>query len=191
MSEETRQVRAGVIVGEVELATSTPFIEKATDQNARMMSDESNKLPWGIRTRLTVNHKEEQYVRWYEEHHKLATTNGIESFWAALKLLFHIHRALTPRHLYLYVAAAAWHISNLRMPVVDQMKAAIRNAHVVWLRPASEIREKLLDFQLELQENQGSAQHKPDRKTKSQPPPNTQLPLHEDKSNTNGLADAA
>ena len=189
VSEETGRLVAGVIVGEVELANSTPFIEKATDKNARMMSDESNKLPWGIRTRLTVNHKKKQYVRWYEEHHKLATTNSMESFWAALKLLLHMHRSLTLRHLYLYVAAAAWHIGNLSVPVVDQMKAVIRNAQVAWLRPAREIPEELLDFQMELQASKGPAEPKPARKTRR--PLKVQTPLPETKSNTKDLADAA
>ena len=189
VSEDTGQVHADVIVGEVELANSTPFIEKTTDKNARMMSDESNKLPWGIRTRLTVNHKEKKYVRWYEEHHKLATSNWMESFWAALKLFLLTHRSVTLRHLYLYVAAAAWHIGNLSIPVVDQMKAVIRNAHVAWLRPAREIPEELLDFQLELPASRGRAKPKPAPKTRR--PLGAQHPLPEGESNTQDLADAA
>ena len=189
VSEETGRVVAEVIVGEVELANSTPFIEKATDKNARMMSDESNKLPWGIRTRLTVNHKKKKYVRWYEAHHKLATSNSMESFWAALKLFLHMHRSLTLRHLYLYVAAAAWHIGNLSVPTVDQMKAVIRNAHVAWLRPAKEIPEELLDFQMEIQAYKGPAKPKPARKTRR--PLNVQTPLPEAKPGTKDLADAA
>lgn len=190
VNEATGRVVAEVIVGEVELANSTPFIKKVTDKKARMMSDESNKLPWDIRTRLTVNHKNKRYVRWYPDHHKLATTNSMESFWAALKLLLRMHRALTLRHLYLYVAAAAWHIGNLSVPVVDQMKAVIHNANVAWLRPAREVPEELLDFQMELLASKGPAKPKPARNTR-RPLKDQQPPLFEAKSNTKDLADAA
>ena len=148
---ETGQVRGDVIVGEVALHNSSAFIQGAITRDACLLTDDTDKYSHSIRNRLTVNHSRKQYSRWDDEHQKLVTTNSIESFWSTLKFLLSIHRAVTLRHLPLYVAAAAWHISHQSKPTVDQMQNFFRNAHAAYIRPAKEIPDSLLDFQLDLQ----------------------------------------
>ena len=151
LNKETGQVRAEVIVGEMELDKSTPFIKTATTKDSQLLTDQTDKYPYGLRKRLTVNHSVPEFARWVEETHQLITTNGIESFWSILKEFLSIHRAVTLRHLYLYVAAAAWHISHQDEPLVDQMRALFRNSHEAWSRPVREKHDALLSFQLEVQ----------------------------------------
>ena len=147
---ESGGVKAKVIIGEMELAKSIPFFESATTVEAMLLTDETDKYPVDLRVRLTVNH-EKEYVRWDDVYHVLVTTNAVESFWATLKALLRAHHAVTLRHLYLYVAAAAWHISHLGESTVDQMRALIHNSHSAWVRPASEKPEDMLALQLKLQ----------------------------------------
>ncbi len=148
---ESGAVKAKVIIGEMELAKSIPFFEYATTDKAMLLTDETDKYPFGLRVRLTVNHSEHEYVRRDDVYHVLVTTNAVESFWATLKALLRAHHAVTLRHLYLYVAAAAWHISHLGESTVDQMRALIHNSHSALVRPASEKPEDMPDLQLKLQ----------------------------------------
>ena len=168
-NKKTGQVRAEVIVGEMELDKSTPFIKTATAKDAQLFTDQTDKYPYGLRKRLTVNHSIPQFARWVEETHQLITTNGIESFWSILKEFLSIHRAVTLRHLYLYVAAAAWHISHQDEPLVDQMRALFRNSHEAWSRPVREKHDALLSFQLEVQPSSAKASSKPAPSSKRMP----------------------
>ena len=134
---ESGGVKAKVIIGDMDLEKSRPFIESATTVDALLLTDETDKYPYNSRKRLTVNHSDQEYVRWDDVYHVLVTTNAVQSFWATLKALLRAHHAVTLRHLYLYVAAAAWHISHLGESTVDQMRALIRNSHRAWTRPSN------------------------------------------------------
>ena len=169
VEQESGQVRAEVIVGEMELDKSTPFITATTATDALLLTDQTDKYCYGLRKRLTVNHSTPEFARWSDDHRTLVTTNGIESFWAMLKEFLRLHRAVTLRHLYLYVAAAAWHISHQREPIVDQMRARIRNSHQAWTRPSREKPEALLAFQLELQPSNARVASAPKRSLKRMP----------------------
>ena len=169
VDDKSGQVRAEVIVGEIDKDNSTPFIEAATTKDAQLLTDQTRDYPYGLRKRLTVNHSKPEMACWNDDHRILVTTNGIESFWAILKESLSLHRAVTLRHLYLYVAAAAWHISHLREPIVDQMRALFRNSHQVWTRPAREKPEALLAFQLALQPLAAEAASKPTPSSKRVP----------------------
>ena len=155
--QESGQVQAQVVLGEMSLDHSTPFIKSVTTKDSLLFTDETAKYPYGLRDRLTINHSKSEFARWDDEHHVLVTTNAIESFWTTLKTLLRRHRAVTLRHLYLYVAAAAWHISHLGESTVDQMRALIRNSHQAWSRPVRDTHEDLLPLQLELRKRRTSA----------------------------------
>ena len=162
LDNESGQVRTAVLVGEINQENSTQAINDKTTEDALLLTDQSDDYPYGLRKRLTVNHSIPEMARWDEEHQVLVTTNGVEGFWSLLKLFLLLHRAVTLRHLYLYVAAATWHINHLREPIVDQMRALIRNSHQVWARPEREASEDLLDYQLELQTSEAAAASKPE-----------------------------
>ena len=162
LDNESGQVRTAVLVGEINKKNSTQAIKDNTTETAVLLTDQSDDYPYGVRTRLTVNHSIPEMARWDKDHQVLVTTNGVEGFWGLLKLFLLLHRAVTLRHLYLYVAAATWHINHLREPIVDQMRALIRNSHQAWARPAREVPEDLLDFQLELQPSEAEAASKPE-----------------------------
>ncbi len=160
-NNESGQFRTAVLVGEINKNNSTQIIKDNTTEDSVLLTDQSDDYPYGLRERLTVNHSIPEMVRWDEKHQVLVTTNGVECFWSLLKLFLLLHRAVTLRHLYLYVAAATWHINHLREPIVDQMRALIRNSHQAWARPAREAPEDHLDFQLELQPSEVAAPSKP------------------------------
>ena len=162
LDNESGQVRASVHVGEINKENSTQAIKENTTEDAVLLTDQSGNYPYGLRTRLTVNHSIPEMAHWYEKHQVLATTNGVECFWSHLKLLLLLHHAVTLRHLYLYVAAATWHMNHLREPIVDQMRALIRNSHQAWARAAREVPEDLLDFQLKLQLSEAAAASNPE-----------------------------
>ena len=162
LDNESGQVRTAVLVGEITKENSTQAIKDNTTEDVLLLTDQSDDYPYGFRKRLTVNHSMPEMARWDENHQVLVTTNGVEGFWSLLKLLLLLHRAVTLRHVYLYVAAATWHINHLREPIVDQMRALIRNSHQVWARPARQAPEDLLDFQLELQPSGSGAASKPE-----------------------------
>ena len=162
LDNESGQIRTAVLVGEINKDNSTQVIKDNTTENAVLLTDQSDDYPYGFRKRLTVNHSVPEMARWDEDHQVLVTTNGVEGFWGILKFFLLLHRAVTLRYLYLYVAAATWHSNHLRDPIVDQMRALIRNAHQAWTRPAREVPEDLLDFQLELQPSEAEAASKPE-----------------------------
>ena len=162
LDNESGEVRTAVLVGEINQENSTQAIKDNTTEDVLLLTDQSDDYPYGFRKRLTVNHSVPEMARWDKEHQVLVMTNGVEGFWSLLKLLLLLHRAVTLRHLYLYVAAATWHINHLREPIVDQMRALIRNSHQVWARPEREAPEDLLDFQLELQPSEAAAAPKPE-----------------------------
>ena len=166
LDHESGQVRTAVLVGEINKDNSTQAIKDNTTEGAVLLTDQSDDYPYGLRERLTVNHSVPEMARWDKDHQVLVTTNGVEGFWGLLKLFLLLHRAVTLRHLYLYVAAATWHINHLREPIVDQMRALIRNSHQAWARPAKEAPEDLLDFQLELQPSEAAAVSKPEPSSK-------------------------
>ena len=169
VEKESGRVRAEVIVGEINKANSTQFIKTATTKDAQLLTDQSGKYPYGLRKRLTVNHSIPEMARWIEKRRLLVTTNTIESFWALLKSFLRIHHAVTLRHLYLYVAAAAWHIGHQREPIVDQMRALLCNSHQVCSRLPKEQPEALLAFQLDLQPLANQAAPKPAPSSKRMP----------------------
>ncbi len=95
VEQESGQIRAEVIVGEINKDNSTQFIKTATTKDAQLLTDQSGKYPYGLRKRLTVNHSIPEMARWIEKRQLLVTTNTIESFWALLKSFLRIHRAVT------------------------------------------------------------------------------------------------
>lgn len=147
---ESGQIRTQVLVGEINKDNSTLAIKENTTEGAMLLTDQSDDYPYGVRKRLTLNHSIPEMARWDEGHHVLVTTNRVEGFWGLLKLFLLLHRAVTLRHLPLYVAAATWHINHLHEPIADQMRALIRNSHQAWARSAIEAPKDILDFQLEL-----------------------------------------
>ena len=169
VEQESGQVQAEVIVGEMELAKSIPFIKTATAKDATLLTDQTDKYPYWLRKRFTVNHSVPEMAGWNDDYRILVTTNRIESFWAMLKEFLRLHRAVTLRHLYLYVAAAAWHISHQREPIVEQMRTLFRNSHQAWAKPSKERPEAPLVFQLELQPLAAKPASKPASSSKRMP----------------------
>ena len=149
----TRLVRARVVVGDINQDIATDFIRSEAKKDVTLFTDGATNYPLFIWRRYKVIHKHGEYVRWEEDIQRYVMTNHIENFWRTLKATLWIHQSVTLEHLHLYIAAAVWHHNHLGVPVLDQMRKFVRNAHSVRVRPVEwiGIDEDALDFQLDIQ----------------------------------------
>ena len=98
---DTNQVRAEVVAG-TDAETLQDFVEKNTEEDAKVYTDDAKAYRGVERDHEAVRHSVSEYVRGQ------AHTNGIESFWAMLKRAhggtFH---KISPKHLQRYVSEFA------------------------------------------------------------------------------------
>ncbi len=117
----TNQVRAKV-VEETDSATLQGFVQDHTEDGSTVYTDEALAYQ-GLKNRSheTVKHSVGEYVN------GMASTQGIESFWAMLKRGYHgIYHKMSPKHLDRYVTEFA-HRHNIReQDTIDQMHAIVR-----------------------------------------------------------------
>ncbi len=116
---ETGEVRAEV-VRDTKAGTLQGFVEKHTEPQARVCTDDARAYAGMGRPHESVSHSTGEYVRG-EAH-----TNGAESFRAmlrrALKGVFH---KLSPRHLQRYVNEFSGRHNVRSMDTIDQMGHAV------------------------------------------------------------------
>ena len=93
----TNQIDARV-VERVDGPTMREIVDEMVDEDATVYTDESRVYSRLYRKHETVNHSVSEYVRGQ------ASTNGVESFWAALKRAYHgTFHQISPKHLHRYV----------------------------------------------------------------------------------------
>ena len=144
----TRQGYAEPIYGPVNQANSSPFFDKVLKEDATLHSDSSRAYEdrWN---REKVNHAICEFVR------NGVSTNLDENMWSTFQEMLYRRRAVTATYLPLYLAEYLWRYNHRSEPILDQLRAFIRNAHDVVLRgddkpcDATEV-EKELAVQLAL-----------------------------------------
>ena len=90
------------------------FVDKNTDQTATVITNEHKGYAGINRTHMTVRHNAGEYVN------GMASTNGIESFWALLK------RGYIGTH-HRYVSEFAGRLNNRQAHTIDQMGTIANN----------------------------------------------------------------
>ena len=116
---ETNRVSAA-IVPDTSTETLTAFVERRTDPEATVYSDEHSAYLGLDRPHEAVNHSAGEYVRDGDIH-----TQGIEAHWSMMKRGFHgTYHKMSPKHLPRYVAEFATR-HNLREADTIAMMGAI------------------------------------------------------------------
>ena len=111
----TNQVSAEVVPG-TDMASLQGFVASRAADGAKVYTDE-HRAYQGMRfDHETVNHSVSEYVR------DQAHTQGIESFWAALKRGYHgTYHHMSPKHLDRYVTEFAGRHNDRDANTIDQM----------------------------------------------------------------------
>ena len=118
---DSNEVRAEV-VQRTDGATLQGFVREHTESGATVYTDDAaayRGMPEFEHE--AVNHTVSEYVRGQ------AHTNGIESFWAALKRGYHgTYHHISPKHIDRYVGEFAGRHNHRSMDTMDQMQAIVR-----------------------------------------------------------------
>ena len=105
-------------VASTDRASLQGFVDETTNAWATVVTDEAaayQNMP--NRTHLTVSHSAGEYVR------EMATTNGIESFWALLKRGIHgTYHHVSVKHLGRYVGEFSGRHNNRPADTAEQMR---------------------------------------------------------------------
>ena len=116
----TGQVSANV-VGHTNAETLQAFVASKAAVDAKVYTDDYKAYHGMPFDHETVRHSVSEYVR------DQAHTNGIESFWAALKRGYHgVYHHMSPKHLDRYVNEFAGRHNNRNADTIDQMAAITR-----------------------------------------------------------------
>ena len=117
----TNQVSAEV-VRNTSRETLQAFVAHRIAVGAELFTDDLSAYRGMPMVRHTVvNHSAREYVR------GMASTNGVESFWAMLKRGYHgTYHHMSPKHLQRYVDEFAGRYNHRGEDTVDQMKGLVR-----------------------------------------------------------------
>ncbi|MYH37699.1 MAG: IS1595 family transposase [Rhodospirillaceae bacterium] len=117
---DTNRVSAG-IVPDTSTATLTAFVERRTDPEATVYTDEHSAYLGLDRPHEAVNHSAGEYVRDGDIH-----TQGIESFWSMFERGFHgTYHKISPKHLGRYVRQFAGKHNVREADTADQMASVV------------------------------------------------------------------
>ena len=109
-----------LVVENTDKTTLQGFVNDHAADGATLYTDEASAYKGIDRPHEAVNHSVGEYVR------DQAYTNGIESFWALLKLGFiGIHHKMSPKHLQRYVNEFAGRHNNRPKSTIEQMKGLV------------------------------------------------------------------
>ncbi|MYI61529.1 MAG: IS1595 family transposase [Gemmatimonadetes bacterium] len=110
---------AAAVVDRTDAATLQAFVADHAAAEAMVYTDEHGGYV-GLPHHETVRHSVAEYVN------GKAHTNGVESFWAALKRGYHgTFHHVSPEHLHRYVAEFAGRHSRRRLDTADMMAATV------------------------------------------------------------------
>ena len=114
----------GLVAARVIEVTDKPtlrgFVDAHSKPGAKVYTDGSSAYK-GTENHESVNHTAGEYVR------GIAHTNGVESFWAAMKRGYHgVYHQMSERHLARYVAEFAGRHNIRPLDTIDQMKSIVR-----------------------------------------------------------------
>ncbi len=113
---------AAHVVDRVDGETLTGIVLAHTEEGATVYTDEHGGYEQlgGRYEHETVKHSVGEYVR------GMASTNGVESFWAMLKRGYHgVYHQMSPKHLQRYVNEFAGRHGMREMDTIDQMCAVV------------------------------------------------------------------
>ena len=115
-NRETGKVTARVIHS-VDGETLRGFVERVSEPDAMVYTDEARGYKGVDREHESVNHAVSEYVR------ETALVNGIESFWSMLKRGYHgvYHHHISPKHLERYICECAGRHNLREADTLDQM----------------------------------------------------------------------
>ena len=117
---ETNQVSA-VPVARTDTLTLQSFVVDRTEPSAAVYTDEASAYAGIPRKHETVRHSVSEYVN------GMASTNGIESFWALLKRGYHgTYHHMSPGHLGRYVTEFEGRFNHRPADTADQMRQMVR-----------------------------------------------------------------
>ena len=117
----TKRVRA-MVVDRVDKATLHEFVNSQTFDWTKVYTDEWPSYG-GLSNHEVVNHGAREYV------HGQAHTNGIESFWAALKRGYHgVYHQMSVKHLNRYIAEFSGRQEVRGEDTIDQMRHIVAGA---------------------------------------------------------------
>lgn len=116
---ETGQVSAQP-VERTDKATLQEFVHSRTEPTATVYTDEAKAYEGLRRSHKTVRHSAGEYVS------GMASTNGIESFWATLKRGYvGVYHWFSVKHMHRYVGEFAGRHNDRPLDTIDQMQALV------------------------------------------------------------------
>ena len=119
---KTSRVRTQV-VGSTDAGTLQGFVRQHTETDTMVYTDEARAYIGLPRPHETVRHSVGEFVR------GMASTNGIESHWAALKRGYDgVYHHMSPKHLNRYIDEFEGRHNSRPMDTVDQMSAIARQS---------------------------------------------------------------
>ena len=115
----TGQVAARVVKN-TDKETLQGFVREKAADGAKLYTDEARAYD-GLPNREAVKHSVSEYVT------GMAHTNGMESFWAALKRGYHgVTHKMSPKHLQRYVNEFAGRHNVHPLDTIQQMRDIVR-----------------------------------------------------------------
>ncbi len=115
----TGQVQTRVVV-DTTAPTLQGFVKEYVKDGAKIYTDESTSYK-GLPNHESVKHSVSEWVR------DQAHTNGMESFWAALKRGYHgVYHHMSPKHLHRYANEFAGRHNFRKLDTIDQMAYIVR-----------------------------------------------------------------
>ena len=116
---ETNQVSAAP-VERTDKATLQEFVHSRTETSATVYTDEARAYIGLRRDHETVRHSAGEYVN------GMASTNGMESFWAGLKRGYQgVYHWFSTKHLHRYVSEFEGRHNDRPLDTIDQMSAIV------------------------------------------------------------------
>ena len=116
MKDRTTGKIKAKVVKSVNSATLQAFVVDGTNEDTTVYTDEARAYMGMDRHHETVCHSVSEYVN------GMAHTNGIESFWATLKLGYHgTYHHMSAKHLHRYINEFSGRHNDRNSDAVDQM----------------------------------------------------------------------
>ena len=118
-NRETGKVAAKIITS-VDGETLRGFVDRVSEPDATVYTDEARGCKGMERDRESVNHSVSEYVR------EMARVIGIESFWSMLKRGYHgVYHHVSPKHLERYICECAGRHNLREADTLDQMREVV------------------------------------------------------------------
>ena len=133
-------------VAKTDKATIQEFVHSRTEPTATVYTDEAKAYEGLRRKHQTVKHSAGEYVN------GMASTNGLESFWATLKRGYiGVYHWFSTKHLHRYVSEFEGRHNHRPMDTIDQMIAVVQGMVGRRLRYVDLVNNVQFDSQLALE----------------------------------------